>query len=194
MSPVLIFALPKHLIDLQNDYKMMQSSIICIQETWCPSDVNSDALQINGFNLHLINHGKGKGIATYFKSIFCFEQEINNEKFQMALFSSKSYHVINVYRSQGAETSLFIHNLNFLIRNLDDCTVVGDFNIDYLNTSHPIFDFLLSNGFSQLVKCATHEQGSLLDCAFVKSLNKHDFDLTWPYYSDHAGICVVALV
>ena len=112
----------------------------------------------------------------------------------MALFSSNFYHVINVYRSEGADTPLFIRHLDFLISNLENCIIVGDFNLDLLTASHPIIDFLLSNGFLQLVKCATHEQGSLLDYAFVKSSLKHSYDLHWPYYSDHAGVCIVALV
>ena len=91
-------------------------------------------------------------------------------------------------------TSLFIHHLGLLINDLDNCFIVGDFNVDYLTKSHPIIDFLLSQGFKQLVKVATHEQGSLLDYAFVRSHSQYDFDLHWPYYTDHAAVCIVALV
>ena len=89
---------------------------------------------------------------------------------------------------------LFIDHLSLLTSNLDNFFIVGDFNIDYLTASHPIIDFLLSRGFKQLVRVATHEQGSLLDYAFVRSIDQHDFDLHWPYYSDHAAVCIVALV
>ena len=187
-------SLPKHIHDLQNDFKLMTAKIICLQETWCSSDISNDALQITGFNLHLVNRGRGKGIATYFKSIFHLVHEVNDEKFQLALFSSDCYHVINVYRSQGADTRSFIQHLSFLIKDLDNCFVVGDFNVDSLTVSHSITNFLLSQGYKQLVKFATHEHGSLLDHAFIRSRSQYDKVLHWPYYSDHAAVCIAALV
>ena len=189
-----IRSLSKHFLDLQNDFKIMQSNIICLQETWNSAFTDIKTLQIFGFNLHLINRGKGKGIATYYKNIFKPLQEINTEKFQMASFSSDFYNVINVYRSQGADTPLFIQNLSIIMYDLKNCIIVGDLNLDYLTTSHPIIEFILSCGFKQHVKYATHEDGGLLDYAFVRSDLNHGIDLHWPYYSDHAAICVVGLV
>ena len=190
-----IRSLLKHVNDLRYDFTMNHSKIMCIQETWCSSESDNSHLNIDGFNLHLTNQGRGKGIATYYKSNFWLSGEVNNEKFQMVKFSSDFYHVINVYRSQGADTKLFIQQLNLMTSNLSNCIIVGDFNIDNLATSHPIIDFLLSQNFEQQVKIATHEQGGILDYAFVKhSIHKHKIHHHWPYYSDHAAICVVALV
>ena len=189
-----IRSLPKHINDLRNDYKVRTSKMICIQETWCSDNYDSSHLNIDGFNLHLSNHGNGKGIATYYKNNFQLTGEMNTEKFQMSKFSSNECHVVNVYRSQGADTTSFIENLNKLIVNCYNCYIVGDFNIDYFKNMHPISSWILSQGFQQLVKYSTHEMGSLLDYAFVKSFKKHDIELHCPYYTDHASVCVVELV
>ena len=112
----------------------------------------------------------------------------------MSKFSSIECHVVNVYRSQGADTTSFIENLNKLIVNCYNCYIVGDFNIDFLaNTaSHPIISWILSRGFVQLVQHATHESGSLLDYAFARSNKRYVVDrLHWPYYTDHAAVSIV---
>ena len=82
-----IRSLPKHIYDLQNDYKMTQTKMICIQETWCSDDYNNNHLNIEGFNLHLTNQGKGKGIANYYKDDFKLTGEVNTKLFQMTKFS-----------------------------------------------------------------------------------------------------------
>ena len=81
---------------------------------------------LDGFNLHLTNHGNGKGIATYYKDTFLFQTEINNEQFQMTKFFGNGCHVINVYRSQAADTTAFINALNSLMIDCDHCIIIGD--------------------------------------------------------------------
>ena len=151
-------------------------------------------LNIEGFNLHLTNHGNGKGVANYFKKDFKLTGEVNTNLFQMTKFSSDYCHVINIYRSQGAQTVSFIDNLKTLVGDNDCCYIVGDFNIDFLSnkTLHPIILWILSHGFVQLVQHATHESGSLLDYAFARSNKEHVVDrFHWTYYSDHAAVSIV---
>ena len=78
-----------------------------------------------------------------------------------------------------------------LITACNNCFVVGDFNIDFLtNHKHPVIQWLISSQFLPLVNRPTHESGSLLDYAFVKSNLDYGFDLHWPYYSDHAAVYI----
>lgn len=185
-----IRSLPKHFVDLSNDFKIKQANIICIQETWCGDCFDNSHLQLDDFNLHLTNQGNGKGIATYCKKDFVLTGEFRNEKFQMSKFSTENVHVINVYRSHGACSSLFLNCLNSLVFGCDHCYIVGDFNIDFLKTKDSVVNWILSHGFKQIVQSATHEEGGLLDHVYVKSDSAHFVDLHWPYYSDHAGLCV----
>ena len=185
-----IRSLPKHFTDLCNDFRMRHSEIICIQETWCSDVFENNQLMLDGFNLHLTNHGNGKGIATYYKDAFLFQTEINNERFQMTKFFGNGCHVINVYRSQGADTTAFINALHSLIIDCDYCFIIGDFNINFSEGCHPIVRYICSHGFVQLVKSSTHEDGNILDHAYVKSNLSHRAQLHWPYYSDHAAVCI----
>ena len=185
-----IHSLPKHFSDLSHDYVMKQSKMICIQETWCTDAFENNHLMLEGFNLHFTNRGNGKGIVTYYKNDFFLQNVINDENYQMTKFFGNDYHVINVYRSQGADTIAFINALDSLIIGCDYCYIVGDFNINFLEGCHPIVRHILSHGFIQLVDSPTHEEGSLLDHAYVKSNFTHKVHLHWPYYSDHAGVCI----
>ena len=108
----------------------------------------------------------------------------------MTMFFGNDHHVINIYRSQGADSTSFINALDSLIIDCDNCFVVGDFNINFLDGCHPIVRHILSHGFTQLVEFPTHEEGSLLDHAYVKSNFMHKVRLHWPYYSDHAAVCI----
>ena len=91
--------------------------MICVQETWCDDNYDNSHLLINGFNLHLTNQGNGKGIATYFTNEFQFVDEVNLDMFQMTKFSSTNCHVINIYRSQGSDSSNFISFLDCFTRD-----------------------------------------------------------------------------
>ena len=63
LTSINIRSLPKHIDDLRHDYKMNQCEMICIQETWCSDNFANNHLNIDGFNLHLTNQGRGKGVA-----------------------------------------------------------------------------------------------------------------------------------
>ena len=185
-----IRSLPKHIEDLRNDYVMKQSLMICIQETWCSNDYDNEHLAIDGFKLYLTNHGNGKGIATYCCNAFTFVAAVNEDRFQMSKFSGKDFDVVNVYRSNTADTKCFLHNLESLTKNCDTCYIVGDFNLNFSNTTHPILNWISTQGFIQLVHYPSHEDGGILDHAYVKSQFIHDVTLHWTYYSDHAGVCI----
>ena len=193
-----IRSLPKHISDLKSDYKMIGTTMICLQETWCSDNYDNNHLAIDGFDLHLTNQGNGKGIATYFLSRHCrLVDEVNQEKFQMTLFAMNNNiaHFINVYRSHDASTDSFIHYLDLLIsQSPNACYIVGDFNIDYLSSSdHIIVTWLVGNEFQQLVHSSTHEEAGLLDHFYYRGPQSHQAHIHWPYYSDHAAICVQKL-
>ena len=188
-----IRSLPKHIADLKSDYKMLKTKMISLQETWCSDNYDNSHLSIDGFDLHLTNQGNGKGIATYFMSkYFKLVKEVNNEKYQMTLFSTheNTIHIVNIYRSHAANTDSFLQDLESMISNYEICYIFGDFNIDYLNSNHEILAWIINHGFSQLVNSPTHEEGGLLDHAYVKAKVDHKVHLHWPYYSDHAAICI----
>ena len=65
-------------------------------------------------------------------------------------------------------------------------------NICYLSTrNNRISKYLEQNGFSQLVREATHIQGRLIDHFYLKQADKVKSSVLRysPYYSDHDAIC-----
>jgi exonuclease III len=52
--------LKKHIEDILSDGYLLNSDIICLQETWLQEDAISEDLQIPNFKSHLNSNGKGK--------------------------------------------------------------------------------------------------------------------------------------
>jgi endonuclease/exonuclease/phosphatase family metal-dependent hydrolase len=81
-----------------------------------------------------------------------------------------------------------------MIKSTTTTIVCGDFNICYLtNKNNKISKYLEDNGFSQLMKEATHIKGRHLDHFYFRpSDNISETPSIYrysPYYSDHDAIC-----
>ena len=149
--------------------------------------------QLPGYNLHLVSHGRGKGVATYFLPEFELAGEVNTQNYQICKVSSKNFDVINVYRSKGAETVHFLNDLGKLASGQKPCFLVGDFNINFLKEGqHPIILKITSCGFRQIVSLPTHTAGGLLDHVYVKNIPfQPQININFPFYSDHAHVAIV---
>ena len=184
-----IRSLVKHHSALCNDFQM-KAKVIALQETWCPVGQNPELLQMPGYNLHLVNSGHGKGIATYFSAEFQQVEEVNREHYQMSKITSNEYDVVNVYCSKGANKVAFLNDLGKLAKAPRPCYIVGDFNVNFLrDPQDQIIKKILSHGFKQIVSEPTHIAGSLLDHVYVKRvLQEPKIALNFVYYSDHAAV------
>ena len=111
-------------------------------------------------NFHLNSVGPGKGIATYFSSDYKFSEDKTNEQFQITKISSEQLDILNIYRSQGADTHQFLSALVSLLNLYKDTLLVGDFNLPLLSSfSHPVIVQISKLGFNQFVSSATHDKG-----------------------------------
>ena len=165
-----------------------------MQETWCQSD-ESDQLNIPGYQGHFVNQGRGKGVATYYRSNFQVSGTINRELYQMSRVSSTNLDVINIYLSRGANKAQFLQDLGSLARGPKPSIIVGDFNIDLLKQPEDcITKKITSCGYKQLISSPTHVMGGLLDHIYVKKPTKNfEVVINFPYYSDHASLSLVAM-
>ena len=57
--------LTTHKQDLCADFTLMQSDIICINETWIAENSNLEEYRIKPYTLFLANKGRGKGAAIF---------------------------------------------------------------------------------------------------------------------------------
>ena len=155
-------------------------------------DQGISSLEIPGYDLNLVNHGRGKGLATYYTDQFQAAGAINKDFYQIAKVSSAEFDVINVYCSHGLNTVEFLRDLGSLAGSMKTGFIIGDFNVDFLHEPKAaIVRKILSHGFKQMVSHPTHMEGGLLDHAYHKGLSWEPIaDLHFPYYSDHALISI----
>lgn len=181
----------KHPISLKNDFRI-KAKVLALQETWCTMEQTVSSLKIPGYNLHLVSHGRGKGIATYFTDEFEISGAINKDFYQISKVSSADFDVINIYCSQIHNKAEFLRDLGTLAGPMRSGFIVGDFNVDFLQEPKAaVVSKILSHGFKQQVDHPTHIEGGLLDHIYHKGLSwEPKVDLQFPYYSDHSLISV----
>ena len=186
-----IRSLPKHHTALSNDF-YIRAKVIALQETWCREEQTVEDLSIPDFNLHLVGHGRGKGVATYFSKDFRISKGIDKQYYQMSKISSEDFDVVNIYCSRGANKTEFLKDLGSLASAPRPCFIVGDFNINFLcDPKEQIVRKILSCGFTQIVNCPTHKAGGLLDHVYIKRLSwEPQIMINFPYYSDHGAISI----
>ena len=192
----LIFrSLKKHYPDIITDALLLKSDLIGLQETWLENDQRRDNLEIPGYQLHLNSYGRGKGIATYYKSdIFSHVLDIKEENMQLSKFTSPDLDVIVIYRSQQGRQSELNQHLKQEGSRQTPQLVIGDFNFCYLDKSSNLTkSFLEGQNYYQLIKEPTHIEGQLLDQAYLRDLNKMlktTGESQSKYYTDHKGLAI----
>ena len=190
-----IRSLSRHFQALRSIPKMDHADVICCQETWL-SHTNTADFKIDGFDLHVNSVGRGRGIATYHKANYCFVEDTKRIDQQMTKISSESQDIINVYRSEGADSSLFIEDLIQLFDSTKTTIIVGDFNICFkAENNHPVLRKLELLGFIQKVLAPTHIEGRQIDHVFVFSPDQAEYAKVFviqqsSFFGDHDLIFV----
>ena len=147
-----------------------RANVMCLQETWLdPLAPECNHLLVpTGWEQHNNSVGKGKGIATFYTENYKWVEDITEPLYQFTKLGSEQLDIINVYRSEGAETKNFLKDLFGLICSKKQTLIVGDFNLCYLSAiSHQLFQAFHSKGYQQLVKVPTSSKGRLIDLAFI---------------------------
>ena len=185
----------KHTEDVKSDIIINQSDIICLQETWLEKDIDDGPYQIKGYKLHLNSQGRGKGMAIYMKEgKFNHTEDVSTPNLQISLMSSTEVDVISIYKSHEESFKFTLDHLKATIHPEKTTIIVGDFNFCYLTTTNIVTEHLEKYKFIQLVKEATHIEGSLLDQAYIRQLGEEEppiIEMFSNYYSDHDTITVL---
>ncbi len=63
-------SLREHMRDVQHTVRNRNFGVICLQETWLYNNEVTDDYKIENFDCDLTSIGRGKGIATYYKTNF----------------------------------------------------------------------------------------------------------------------------
>ena len=189
-------SLKKHHDDIKTDMNLVNSDIICLQETWLEDSEIIDDLEIPGFDLHLNSKGKGKGIAIYFKSQhFQHQWDIKEDQMQLSKFNSKKLAVVVLYKSQQESQAKLNQAIEMMTKNDKTVLVIGDFNFCYLeNSSNLTNKYMKERQFKQLIKEPTHIEGNMLDHAHLRDVTgklEAITDVQGKYYTDHKSLNII---
>ena len=170
--------------------------MICLQETWLEMQDTAENLQIPGYTPHLNSRGRGKGIAIYYKEdIFKHQTDVKDDLLQISKFSSHDIDILVLYRSQNCTLEELKNHLQALTGRNKPQIIIGDFNFSQLiSSTNIISSYLRENKFTPLISEPTHNDGNVLDQAYVRdTANMYNFtaEVHTKYYTDHKGLGIV---
>ena len=156
-------SLRKHIEDIKSDPILLQSQVLCLQETWLEDGEEKDSrYQLQGFTGYFTSVGRGKGLAVYVRE----EVEIGRvNKFaepniQLTKITTSQLDIVTIYRSQEEPLFRAVHFLQNFIDPKKNTLVIGDFNYD-ANKKNELSKYLEKEGFNQLVTLPTHIRGGI---------------------------------
>ena len=117
-------------------------------ETWIPERTEKKQYEVENFEAHLNNSGRGKGISVYTKEEFHHNCDMNDESISITKMDSEDIDVIAIYRSKEGSLKDLISKLENLIRLSKTNLVIGDRNICNIEKPNNLLNtFLTSKTF-----------------------------------------------
>ena len=162
-----------------------QPDVICIVESWLDKEISDSELSLDGYNVSRVDRNRhGGGILIFVKSTLVLKVVFNgNCNLELLIVSvSNSCNrqcCIGVLYRPPDSNHLVLDNVNHVLCTMDhtlfsNFVLLGDFNIDYNNTSHPFHHHLL--GFmstlclTQVVSeptCLSSHSSTLIDLVLL---------------------------
>jgi hypothetical protein len=192
VSSINIRSLNAHIEDIKHNYLIMQSDIICVQETWVEKSEDLSKYQIEGYQLRCSTTGKGKGAGMYLKETLQAQTEIySNLSVQLVKLEHEFFDLITVYFNSKADTEESISYIKKFINKKKKTFITGDFNTGTTQKLETLKVQMNQFGFNMMNTDATHESGNTLDNLItnvtdIKELNMFLHSL---YFTDHDAIC-----
>jgi hypothetical protein len=187
-----IRSLKAHLEDLKHNNMIMQSDIICVQETWVEGIDDLNKYKIDGYELICASTGKGKGAGMYLKENLKAQTRIySNSSVQLVKLEHECFDLITVYVNSEANIEESISYMKNNINKEKKTFITGDFNTGSTKKLEILKVEMDKLGFNMMFSEATHESGNTLDnlltnATDIKELN---MNLQSLYFTDHDAIC-----
>ena len=176
---------------IKADESLLKSDVIVLTETWLEPDQIEHDYELENFSVNLNSKGRGRGIATYTKTMFQHVKNINARDYSMSMMSSEKVDVFGIYRSKEGDLSDMMKKLRDHISKRKTTIIGGDFNVCIMkNPNNIVVEKLKELKFQQVVIQATHTEGGLIDHLYIKK-GGTGTDCSWnlevspKYYSDH---------
>ena len=189
-------SLKKHYQDIKADSLLLKSDLISLQETWLDENTYLEDLYLPNFTLKVVSYGRGKGIATYFRTaIFTHKEDVKDSDIQLSKLTSNDFDVIVLYRSSSAKFDNLKKKLAILIDLQRPTLIIGDFNFCFFSKdTNCTKQYLSYHNFKQLIEEPTHIEGNLIDHAYLRDISgvlQTKSELHSKYYSDHRGLAIM---
>jgi len=152
---------------LKVECETLNPHIICITESWLDKDIADNELAISGFKLLRLDRNRhGGGVAVYIKQVFPHNVIfLGNCTFEYIIVSiligSCKFCICLFYRPPNSSIEV-LDNLCSVLGNIDvslfsHFILIGDFNVDVMSPSQPLFSKLMSIASSFLLSQAVVE-------------------------------------
>ena len=187
----------KHSEDLENDFYLNKSDIICISETWLTEDIVG---KFQNFPHQYYLNMRSKGVALLSKIKPNHIEKFQNNLSSAIAVSYNKFNLINVYRfAESANVKEFTEKLLSNISGYLEQSVVicGDINVDLINNENNIFTKTLTElGFHHLLTGPTHILGGAIDHVYFRYKNDGDISIELNklhsvYYTDHDSVTFI---
>ena len=194
-------SLNKHAIDILHDSILVESDIIGITETQLQENWDTSERYLGPLHVVLNNMGNNRfsNLAfAYRNSLTLLDHDSvpNASFFQISKESFLPYNIniLLLYLTNTMQWEERLYTIQyFLSRHSDIHIIFGDFNIDALNGSNRISDFL--SHYEMVVTEATHISGSLLDHVYVLRSLFEQVHITSIikslYFTDHEAVKII---
>ena len=176
--------------DLESDINAKKSNIVAVVETWINPSIDYDMSSPLG-EFYGSSYGNGKGCGAFLPSNNFKIKSVVEEKFQiLSVENNQNIQIMIVYLSDGCNYEDAKNAIDAYKTN-STCYIIGDFNFED-GDKNALTKYFNSKGLEQLINVPTHEKGRTIDHLYITKESKERIavKVTYPYYSDHAAICV----
>ena len=92
--------------NIKMDLSLQQSDVIVLAETWIPErDRHTNKFELDNYESHFNNQGRGKGLAVYHKQDFGHMNDVNEENVSITKIGSEEMEIISIYQSKEPSAS-----------------------------------------------------------------------------------------
>ena len=197
-----IRSLKKHSIDIKCDANIFNSDILALTETQLlPNSTDIEIRRnLQPFALCRQDHQSDKfsSLALCTRKHIHLEhrqyfQSINAIKFTITnTVTQQNQSFLLLYRKESSNIPLYRSDMRQILNNTNIDVVLGNFNIDYLNTDEcqPLKSIINSLDYVQIVQKTTFISGTLLDQIYLrpKHYNVLQNNVISTYYSNHEAV------
>ena len=186
----------KHAIDLESDWRLLNSDIMCLTETQFPQSLDSQSIPTLANSGIICYNSEDRfqslAICSRPEMFITSHTEVNGASlvtFVKSSFTSQTIKLLLSYKKYTLRLINFCSCLQGCIASNTVHIILGDFNINAFEENCRLENVLSS--YSQILTASTHICGSILDHVYIhqefsKELNTQSvIDV---YFSDHDAV------